>query len=129
MCKELKIIEEKIEYKQIKSNDLRLIAGRDPAFKRKTRLDDLIKSLNTKYKMNIKVVYLPKFHCECNPIEMFWAMQKNDFRKHNNQESIIELLKERIINSRESYMQKDSNHRLWSRLWRVILDYNSGRTY
>ena len=129
ICKELKIIDENIQSKQIKLNDLRNLAAQHPAFKRKTKLEHLIERLNTEHSLNIKLIFLPKFHCECNPIEMYWAQLKNDFRKNNNQESNGELLLQRILNSRDSFIQRDTNHRLWSRFWRVIIDYHQGCTY
>ena len=29
-------------------------------------------------------IFLPKFHCECNPIEQLWAEAKRETRKHCN---------------------------------------------
>ena len=100
MCKELKIIEENIKWSQIKLIDLRNLAAKHLAFKHKTKLEDLVDSLNIKYQMNIKLIYLPKFHCECNPIEKYWAQLKNDFRLHNDQDSKGEILTARILDSR-----------------------------
>jgi hypothetical protein len=129
MCKELEIIGTHVQWKQIKLNDLRKLAAQHPAFKRKTKLEDLIETLNFKYQMNIKIIYLPKFHCECKPIEMYWAQLKNDFRKNNDQDTNGDLLTERICNSRDHYMKKDTNQKLWSLFWRVIMDYYNHCSY
>jgi hypothetical protein len=45
------------------------------------------------------------------------------------QESNGDLLFERIMSSRAKYMSRDTNHRLCSRFWRVIVDYHNGNTY
>ncbi|MES1908369.1 MAG: hypothetical protein MHM6MM_001320 [Cercozoa sp. M6MM] len=44
-------------------------------FKNETRLDDLAKSLN------VTVLWLPKFHCDLNGIEFFWAYVKSKLRR------------------------------------------------
>ena len=129
LCKELKIIGENAESKDFKLSELRELAATHPAFKRKTKLENLIETFNKQHNMDLKIIYLPKFHCECNPIEMYWAQLKNDFRKHNNQESNGELITQRILNARETFMTKDTNHKLWSRFWRVIMDYHKGCSY
>ena len=36
---------------------------------------------NQKNNMDIKLVHVPKFNCELNPIEMYWANLKCFFRK------------------------------------------------
>ena len=60
---------------------------------------------------------------------MFWAQLKNECRKNNDQTSNCNLLKENILNSKKKYMQKDTNNRLWSRFWRIIMDYKKGCSY
>ncbi len=96
LCKELKIPEENTLSKAIKLTDLRILASNHPAFKRKSKQEDLIQNLNSQHNLNIRLIYLPKLHCEFNPIEMFWAQLKNDLRQGNDQDSIGDLLLERI---------------------------------
>ncbi len=62
--------------------------------------------------MDVRIVCLPKFHCELNPIEIFWAHLINDFRKNNDQSSNAVIINERIKHSRKTFMEKDTNHRL-----------------
>ena len=54
--------------------------------------------------MEVKLIYLPKFHCELNPFGMFWAQLKNECRKNNDQTSNCDLLKENIMNSKKKYI-------------------------
>ena len=49
--------------------------------------------------MDVRLIYLLKFHCELNSIEMYWAQLKNEFRKIDNQSSNGDLLKDNILNS------------------------------
>ena len=79
--------------------------------------------------MNVRLIHAPKFHVELNPIEMYWAILKNNFRKINDQSNNSALFIDRIIQCRLDYMQTDTNHKLWSRFWRIIVDYNNGKSY
>ena len=92
-------------------------------------LEDLIKRLNDKYDMKIKIVYLPKFHIELNPIEMYWAQIKNYFRKMNEQGTNGDKVEKLILEARSKFKNADTNHRLWSRFWRVVKSYNDGYSY
>jgi hypothetical protein len=49
LCKELIIIEENTLWKAIKLTDLRILASNHPAFKRKSKLEDLIQKLNSQH--------------------------------------------------------------------------------
>ena len=64
-----------------------------------------------------------------NQIEMYWAILKNHFRKINDQSNDSKLLFERIIQSRLNYMQTNVNHKIWSRFWRIVKDYNNEISY
>ena len=79
--------------------------------------------------MNVRLIHAPKFHVELNPIEMYWAILKNNFRKINDQSNNSALFLERIIQCRLNYMKNDVNHKLWSRFWRIIVDYQHQKTY
>jgi hypothetical protein len=129
MAKELNIIEQNVLPKHIKLEKLRELAAKHPAFKRKSKLENLVDELNIKYKMNVRLIHAQKFHVELNPIEMYWAILKNNFRKINDQSNNSALFLERIIQCRLNYMKNDVNHKLWSRFWRIIVDYQHQKTY
>ena len=97
ICKELKIISQNLLSKNILLADLRMKAANHPAFFKKSTLEELVYDFNKKWKMDIKIVLTPKFHCELNPIEMYWAQIKNYFRKINDQSNNGELMVQRLI--------------------------------
>ena len=66
----MEIIKENLQWNDIKLDDLRKLASQHQAFKKVTRLEDMVLNLNKKHGMNIKLIFLPKFHVELNPIEM-----------------------------------------------------------
>lgn len=129
LCKELEIIGSDINFNQITLPKLRDLASKHPAFKLTSKLDIVVNDFNEKHNMNIKLHYVPKFHCELNPIEMYWANLKRTFRCENEQktseESVIKLIKD----AREKYMSDDINNRIFSRFFRVCEAYNSGKSY
>jgi hypothetical protein len=44
---------------------------------------------------NLKIIFVPKFHCELNLIEGFWCFMKQYMRKRNDQN--IETMHQLII--------------------------------
>ena len=60
---------------------------------------------------------------------MYWAILKNHFRKINDQSNDSKLLFERIIQSRLNYLQTHANHKIWSRFWKIVKDYNNEMSY
>jgi transposase len=50
-----------------------------PSFKQKKLQFGIIEELITE--RGHKAVFLPKFHCEINPIEMYWGYSKTRFRQ------------------------------------------------
>jgi hypothetical protein len=71
--------------------------------------------------MKINIVYLPKFHIELNPIEMYWAQIKNYLRKMNEQGTKGDNVVKRIFEA-----NADTYHRLWRRFWRVFKSNHEG---
>ena len=102
-----KILKAHQGYKDIKLAELGYLAVKHPAFKKVSKLALLVDEFNRKYKMDIRLHFLPKFHCELNPIEMYWANLKWHFRKNNEQSNKENVVLELIMNARESY--KNSN--------------------
>lgn len=121
IAKELKVLDERILPKDIYLDDLKKILLQHPAFFRTSKLELLAK------KYNIDIIFIPKYHCELNPIEGAWCQMKNFFRKHNNQEAkeLVPLVKK----SREVFENSDINKDLWRRFFNIVKAYNSGKTY
>ena len=129
LCQELGIISPKSTLKNYKLNQLYELAAAHPAFKKVSKLHELAEQFNKKFKTNLRVINIPKFHCELNPIEMFFANLKYDYRRTNNQSTNLELFRKRLIDCRQNYENSDKNSRLWSRFWRVMKDYRKGLSY
>lgn len=75
---------------KLKLKELKNILLKHPAFRPEINLQILAK------KDGHKIVFLPKFHCELNPIEGIWCYLKQYIRARTNQEfpRMIELLTE-----------------------------------
>ena len=96
--------------------DLRKKASTHTAFFKRSKLDDLVGEHNKKYKMDLRIVHTPKFHCELNPIEMYWAQIKNFFRKINDQGNNGELMEQRLLESKANNERSDVNEKLWGQI-------------
>jgi hypothetical protein len=129
LCKEIGIIDNNMKTSEILLADLRIKASSHPAFIKRSRLEELINEHNKQFNMNVKIVHTPKFHCELNPIEMYWAQIKNYFRKINDQSNNGELMEQRIIESKSKYEDSDVNDKLWGRFFRIVMDYKDGLNY
>lgn len=127
--------------KDFKLDELREILKDHPAFPKDTKLQILAK------RYNIKIIYLPKFHCEMSPIEGdihfkiaivvilykkmffigFWAWLKYYVRKHNTQQ--FSKFSDLIIEARTKLEKHILNVKLWRRFWRTMMEYNEGCDY
>ena len=85
-----------------------------PAYKHTNILERLVSYFNQKYKMSIKIHFVPKFYCESNQIEMEWAFLKDIFRKENDQSTIYKIVTNLILKAREDYTKTETNDRIWS---------------
>jgi transposase len=118
ICLELKLIPQNAKSNQYKLPTLVELASKHPAFETRTILSELAS------KYNVKVVYLPKFHCELNPIEGVWAHEKQFIRKNTDQ-SFDEL--RRLVNlSRNNLKNSPLAPKLWRRFWRTTEAYHNG---
>ena len=74
----------------------------------------------------VKVIYLPKYHCELNPIEGLWCLQKQFIRSRTDQTFNKMML---LDESRQEYINKNLNQKLIRRFWRALDAYNKGDSY
>lgn len=88
-----------------------------------------MKEFNDNFQMKIKLHFVPKYHCELNPIEMYWANLKWFFRANNEQSTDENVVMNLIIRAREHYKTLDTNNRIFGKFWRVIESYHNGETY
>ena len=113
----------------IKLEALKEVVIQHPAFKRTSVLADFVRKFNQENKMDVKILHVPKFHFELNPIEMYWAYLKCYFRKLNEQSTNDSVVTNLILEAREKYAQSDVNGRLFSRFWRIVKSYSDGLSY
>lgn len=108
------------ENQTVKLDDLKEICKKHAAFKEPTKLEEVA----AKYP-NIKIIFVPKFYCELNPIEGVWAFSKNRNRRYNDLSSFnnyIDLLNETKQIIKEHVLCK----KLWRRFWNVVKAYKKG---
>ena len=121
IAKELGIIDRRTLSKNIKLTELREKLSLHPAFSPITKLEKISDSYD------IKIIWVPKFHCELNPIEGLWCHSKRYVRENNDQNyaNLFKLIEESFIRFQTSNM----NIKLWHRFWACIKMYHDGHTY
>ena len=121
MAIELGVIPANTLPKNILLKDLKDLLLVHPAFFRKSKLETLAKQYN------IDVIFIPKYHCELNPIEGAWCQMKNFFRRINNQnaDEFVPMVKQ----SRDKFLESDVNKDLWKRFFKIVQAYKSGKSY
>ena len=105
--------------------NLREILSHHIAFKSITKLEQLALDYN------LKIIFVPKFHCEMNPIEGFWCFMKQYVRKRNDQnfETMYQLIIEGIDIYKKDPELVNLNQKLWHRFWCCVDMYNDGESY
>ena len=86
IAKELNLIPINSKWAEWNMDALREKVKCHPAFKEETKLEEMAR------RYNIKIIYLPKFHCELSPIEGVWAFEKNYARRKNKQSGLSDYL-------------------------------------
>ena len=121
LAQELNMIKLETLEKDIKLQELRDLLSKHPAFVDSTHLQILAK------RHNINLIYIPKFHCELNPIEGFWCFSKQYIRKRTDQkfDTMIRLIEE----SKKEFSNQAHNGKLWRRFWRCIDMYFNNFDY
>ena len=121
IAKELQVIPDNTESRNILLKDLRNLVSQHKAFESCTKLERLAEEYN------IKIHFCPKYHCELNPIEGLWCESKRFVRKYNEQ--TFDKLNYLIVQSFEEYKKSSLNVKLWNRFWECLEMYNEGSTY
>lgn len=92
-----------------------------PAFKSTNKLE----ILGNKY--GVKVIFIPKYHCELNPIEGLWCHLKQFIRARNDQ--TFRNMKLLFLESLKNFEDKEIFKKLIRRFWRVVIGYKNGANY
>ena len=104
-----------------KLQQLKEIVSQHPTFQNVTKLE----KLGMQY--GIQVIYVPKYHCELNPIEGYWCHMKQYVRKHNDQafNKMVSLIGE----ARKNFEDRQIYLKLCRRFWTTLMAYNDGKDY
>ncbi|CAF1284210.1 unnamed protein product [Rotaria sp. Silwood1] len=104
-----------------KLQQLKELVSQHPAFQNVTKLE----KLGMQY--GIQVLYVPKYHCELNPIEGYWCHMKQFVRKHNDQtfNKMVSLIGE----ARKNFEDRQIYLKLCRRFWKTLMAYNDGQYY
>ena len=96
----------------IKLSELRKILTKHPAFQNASKLEKLAQT------NNVKVIFVPKFHCELNAIEGLWSYMKQYVRKMTDQS--FPTMMRLIPQSRKHFAEKKIQLKLFRRFWRSL---------
>jgi len=121
IAQDLGLIRRRCLPKEYKLEQLRAMLKEHPAFKEETKLEELSK----KYPI-IKIIFMPKFHCELSPIEGVWAFEKNYVRRNNDQTSLKNFLN-LLETVREIIKEHVLCRKLWRRFWHTVEAYHEGK--
>jgi len=121
IAKELNLINNNLKLKDITLLELKNLLATHNSFKAITKLELLAN------KYGVKIIFLPKFHCEMSPIEGIWAHQKQWIRKKNDQN--FNNYRNLINEHRLIITTSTLNAKLWRRFWHTLEAYNMGKTY
>jgi transposase len=120
--KDLKLIDNSADSKSFSLAELREKLQTHPAFNgTNTHLEKLA------LKYGVKIIWVPKYHCELNPIEGFWCYLKRYVRENNDQN--FNKLDDLILEAISKYKTSDLKIKLWFRFWRALEMYANGLSY
>jgi len=108
----LGIIEKNTSSREIKLPEIRERVCLHTEFSNITKLENISKDYEA------KIIWIPKFHCELNPIEGLWCYSKRYVRENNDQNyaNLFKLIEESFIRFKLTNM----NIKLWNRFWTCV---------
>ena len=106
---------------QAKLADYKKALLEHPAFAVKSKLENLAE------KYGVKVIFIPKYHCELNPIEGLWFQLKYYIRKHSDQ--TFPKMKSLMTLPREVFIKKRIFIKLIKRFWKCLDAYSKNASY
>ncbi|CAF1542252.1 unnamed protein product [Adineta ricciae] len=104
-----------------KLETLKSILSNHRAFQNVSKLEQLA------IDYGFKVLFIPKFHCELNPIEGFWCHQKAYVRKYSDQ--TFTTMTRLITQSRDDFVEKKISLKLFRRFWKAVQAYAQDQSY
>ena len=108
-------------HSSMKLPELRALLAAHPAFRKISKLEGLT------HKYNVKIISVPKFHCELNAIEGLSCHMKQFVRKMTDQTFLTMM---RLIpESRVNVIQKRIQLKLFRRFWRSLNAHNQAKSY
>ena len=121
LCKELNLIHDESHIKDYSLQELRDLISTHKSFDERTVL-----SIQAE-KYGVELKYLPKFHCEMNPIESYWCFLKQFVRKRNDQtfDKCLILIEQ----AKQEFSKTNINAKLWRRFWQAIHMYQEKLPY
>ena len=105
----------------MKLPEIRALLSAHPAFQTVSRLETLARNYQ------IKIIFVPKFHCEVNAIEGLWCDMKQYVRKMSDQ--TFSKMMRLILESRENFKKRQIQMKFSRRFWRSLDMYSQGKSY
>ena len=96
----------------IKLSELRKILAKHAAFQNASKLEKLAQTYN------VKVIFVPKFHCELNAIEGLWSYMKQYVRKMTDQS--FPTMMRLIPQSRKHFAEKTNTIKTLSKVLAIF---------
>ena len=107
-------------HSSMKLPEFRALLADYPAFRNISKMERLA------HKYNVQIIFVPKFHCELNAIEGLWHHMKQFVRKTTDQ--TFSTMMRPIPESRENFIDKKIQSKLFRRFCRSLNAYNQGKS-
>ena len=78
-------------------------------------------------KYGVKLKFVPKYHCELNPIEGYWCHAKAFIRKYTDQS--FNTLLQLFPQAKKNFVDRNISLKLFRRFWKAMSAYDQGKSY